>query len=464
MGRNINRMPQMPKSLPFDFWSDRSGNFLQIFALAAVPLMMAGGMALDYTRMSESRTELQNSLDAALLSIGQDFRGMSKSEAEGKFKEFLQGNLDPALHAAIETIKFEFDPDDFRVAATIESGQETSLMQLAGYKRIGYSAAAEIRTASSKLEVALVLDNTYSMTADNKLEDLKSAAGDFVSTMMALNEFEDKVAIGIVPFSNHVNVGMSMAGSEWLRVPADEEVCYMTRPVVSTSNCTPVTRYRDGVPYKSQQCEYTYGPEEQRCYTATWNGCVGSRLYPLNLRDADYSERVPGIPGNNCPDPITDLSSSESTLLANINDMVANGDTYIPAGLTWGMRILSKREPFSNAASDEEVESENIDRVLILMTDGENQRSAELPSEPTHWGSNIAQADTWTTEVCDQIKAQGISIYTVTFGDSIPTDTRDLIMNCASAPSQYFHAASGEELSEAFKSVSKKLTKLSLSR
>src|SRR6185295_16347823 len=49
------------------FASNASGGIAVIFGLALIPMALATGAAVDYSRASATRTELQKALDAALL-------------------------------------------------------------------------------------------------------------------------------------------------------------------------------------------------------------------------------------------------------------------------------------------------------------------------------------------------------------------------------------------------------------
>ena len=51
------------------FKSDLRGNVAMMFGLAAVPLMLGAGIAVDYARSTQSETQLQAAIDAAALAV-----------------------------------------------------------------------------------------------------------------------------------------------------------------------------------------------------------------------------------------------------------------------------------------------------------------------------------------------------------------------------------------------------------
>jgi len=92
----------------------------------------------------------------------------------------------------------------------------------------------------------------------------------------------DSLRVSVVPFAQYVNVGESRRGARWLDVPEDQLVTARRRDVVSRSNCRDVTRNvtRDGVvtTRRGRQCDKVFGEPRNVTFTATWEGCVGSRL------------------------------------------------------------------------------------------------------------------------------------------------------------------------------------------
>ena len=66
--------------------------------------------------------------------------------------------------------------------------------------------------ASPPIEVALVLDNTGSMSAD--MPALRSAASDLVEDLLEIDG--DSVRVALVPFVAQVNIGNSQSHMAWM--------------------------------------------------------------------------------------------------------------------------------------------------------------------------------------------------------------------------------------------------------
>ena len=95
------------------------------------------------------------------------------------------------------------------------------------------------------------------------------------------------------------------------------------------------------------------------------------------------------------------------------------------------------------------------------MTDGENTKSPS--SSGSHYNTNVTQADQYTLEMCDEIKAQDIVLYTVAF-EITDTNTLNMIEDCATDPDSFFNADDAAELSDAFETIGASLTELALTR
>ena len=454
------------------FFKNKMGSVAPLFAIATVPILMASGAAIDYSRLSQHSSKMQNALDSALLSIGRNIVYKTSAEVEADIDVFFQANLDPALYSEIKELIPTIDKGDKSITLRLSGETPTTILAAVGIPKLGYKLIASSKATSGNIEVVLVLDNTFSMSVEGKLDSLKTASTEFVTKLLENNKYERIAKVAIVPFSQYVNVGLNNRNANWLDVEPDSSStvnrCYMTHDVTSKFNCQNKTGYNDGVPYTYEQCSYTYGPEYEVCSpkttSSTWNGCVGSRKEPNNLQDASNGPRFPGVMNQQCPSPITPLTDDKSNLLNQLSGMVATGETYIPSGLMWGLRVISSGAPYTSGTTYEQAKLKSTKKIMILMTDGENQRSAQLPDSSKHWGSDLDQANEWTSQSCSTIKSNDIELYTVTFGEGISANAKNLVKNCASNAGNYYHAVAGSDLVSAFEAILGDLNKLRLTQ
>jgi len=83
---------------------------------------------------------------------------------------------------------------------------------------------------------------------------------------------------------------------------------------------------------------------------------------------------------------------------------------------------------------------------MIVMTDGENTRSK---SGSFHNGQSQVNADRKAADICNNIKDDNITVYTIAY-EVNDTQTENLLRGCASNPDNYFDATNAGDLMEAF--------------
>jgi hypothetical protein len=123
-----------------------------------------------------------------------------------------------------------------------------------------------------------------------------------------------------------------------------------------------------------------------------------------------------------------------------------------------------------------------MDKVVVLMTDGQNQfydwkehtpdnGNGPNGSDYTAYGrlTNFGYAtlgaarneiDARMAAQCAAMKAQGILIYSITFGGTPDAQAQTLFRDCASNPAQYFHAPTNADLADAFRTIGTALSNL----
>lgn len=446
------------------FGSNSCGNVAMMFGLCSIALVGVIGLAVDFTNAETMRTRLSVAADGAALAGAQFVTG-TESERIAK----AQASFDASTGQMIGLTNTLMTSNDvieagkvtgFRV--NVSANVPTTFARIFGKSELAIAVGAQATGgATTNLEVALVLDKTGSMEGA-KIAALKTAATGMVTDLLAKASEPDQIRFALVPFSEHVQIGLSRAGEPWLSVPAPvtSNSCWNTYPNATSSNCRMESQMQDGVPVQVNVCDWNYGAPVEVCgsYTAEWRGCVGSRNYPLNVQDGTYTTPVPGLLDTWCQNEVVPLTSSESTVNGAINGMTAYGDTYIPAGIAWGWRMLSPGAPFDESQFGKT--AKKVDRYMVLMTDGMNTRS---PNYPDNWGSDTALANTLTAELCANTKADGIKIFTIAF-EVTDNAIKSILQACASDPTKYFDATNSVELANAFKNIGSSMTALRLSR
>jgi Flp pilus assembly protein TadG len=475
------------------------GNFAMMTAIAFPAVFGGVAIAIDLTNTVRVQSELQNANDTAVLFAARFFKEFRRQPTRAQVQAFLDANSS----FRIINPRLVFDPERIEFTLTSETKVDTMLMKFFRVNKTQYKALSKANLGFSEtLEFALALDTTGSMAADGKMAALKDAANQFIDTMFDAKDKGADVKGAIVPFAQYVNVGLGNRRQSWLSVPRNIDTRTTTRecrreaPVIGQTNCRnecwPATTINHpaqnggcttndgvqscwpGVPAWTEnkpagcenRCDNVYGAEVEICENVTrgelitWQGCVGSRAYPLNVRDADYRTRIPGLLSVQCSAEIQPLSDSRSALKSKIGELSPNGETYLPEGVMWGTRVLTTAAPYSEGRTRGRGDRP-VRKVLVLMTDGVNTLS---PSFPLHDQADSAQADTYTREACDEAKNQRMDVFTISFGTGVTNPVRNLLQNCASHPTQYFHASDASALNDAFSDIADALLNVRLTQ
>jgi Flp pilus assembly protein TadG len=465
------------------FGKNESGNIALLFALGVGPLLVGAGVAIDYSRASNARTAVFAAADAAAIA-GASTRG-TPAQRETAARQVFQSNLESAGITTPVTVHYRnltTGPNNtgYRVEAS------TSVRSLLG--SFTGSSEKEIATTSQAnsgmdepTEVAFVLDTTDSMEGD-RIATLKSATTSMIDELVRRAVRPDLVKVGVVPFSQYVNVGMGRRTAPWIDVRSDYQTpvittCSMERVQVGETNCrmvnygaessTPATpcmrdgraRMCGGNPGRGPRTERVCDPimsatPQNVCRSSggdwvRWEGCVGSRAYPLETQDARYDIKIPGVLGVTCGTPLVDLTTDLARVRSTISALETNGETYLPSGLIWGWRMLSAGEPLSLAAPA----TTGVRKFMVFVTDGRNTKS---PNYPAHEDGDSVMADRLTRETCLNISrdtSNKIRIFTIAF-EVDGLESKTILQECASRTGgQFFDATNAAGLRESFSKV-----------
>ncbi len=432
------------------FGSNRRGSVAIIFAISVFAVLGIVGLAVDYVRLVSTRQELQSLADGALVAAAMSAK--TGTDIQDAATAHFNTNWASKTRQSTASITVA-DMGNNELSGVASTLLPMTFMRVMGFKTVAVGVKASIVYGQGSAELALVLDTTGSMSG-GPLQDLQSASTTLLDTIYAAPGADQKVKVSVVPFAQYVNVGQSNRHASWMSVPNDTSttanVCYANAPLISQTNCSTqtATGYNDGVPftYQYQQCTNTYGTPVTTCgpqtVTSTWNGCAGSRTYPLDDSAAVTSgQPVPGVMDVWCGAEVLRLTNDRSAVDNAIAGLSAGGETFIPAGLLWGWRTLSPEAPYADATS-----STAARKVMVLMTDGANTRS---PNYPDHEGYDATQANTLMAETCTAIKAAKITVYTVAFNVTDQA-AKDRLTACASSAAQFFDAPSASDLKTAF--------------
>jgi Flp pilus assembly protein TadG len=210
------------------------------------------------------------------------------------------------------------------------------------------------------------------------------------------------------------------------------------------------------------------------------------RANALAIDDRNASQNNGYGPNLGCATPITPLTPNRSEVVAAINAMEPwhRGGTFSNEGLVWGWRSISPlwRGLWGGNTPNNlplEYESPNMDKVIVLLTDGVNEMYDNPPTGPqgsdyTAYG-RLGEGRVGTTSrsqvtstinarmlaMCSQLKQRKIIIYTILFQEN-DTNTQNLFRDCATSSAHFFNSPDNATLANAFKTIGQQLSNLRL--
>lgn len=401
--------------MPRSFARDRRGGVFILFGVMVIPLLAMVGLALDSSRAYLTKARLSQAVDAAALAGGRSFH---EDYRDADVRRYFEVNFPSNFMTAdLEPLSITFDDEEGTVTVAASASVPTTFMRLLNIDQVPVSASAVVNGLTRGLELALVLDVTGSMCDPcSKLDSLKTAVGNLLQILYGDRETVDDLWVAVVPFAARVNF---KPHEDWME----------TLP-------------------------------------SPWNGCGDPRSGSLATNDAPPSSgkwrRFKGRHGNiyyGCPSVrVLPLTAEKSTIEGVIEDLEAGGSTRTDIGMVWGWRVISPswRGLWGNSELPLDYDTENMDKAVIIMTDGENTPHLTGDSE------SVSQTNNQLAQECTAMKAEGIIIYTITF--MMPSSLDDLYRNCASDPSYFYKSPTEKDLEQAFRTIGAQLSQLRLAQ
>ena len=314
---------------------DRRGGIALATALAAIPLIIAAGLAIDGARAWLVSSRLQASLDAAALAGARNLN-VTRTARDTEIRAMFWANFSAAipdplmpdrrigfLGSSTETPVIRDRSDspliaDTAIEISVSAVVPTTFMRIAGINTVRVAASAQARRADLGMELALVLDVTGSMGANYRtnsanatdfntatnIHAVRLASQDLLTILYGERRFVDGLWVSVVPYTTTVNVGSGRTGQGRLGVNRSQgpnRIVNLNRLQASIT---------DGRHSWGQAGAAAYGP-------AGWDGCIEARWEDSSA--ADY-EAPPGPLGLR---PFFNPSTLRfATIPANVNDHI----------------------------------------------------------------------------------------------------------------------------------------------
>ncbi|WP_044007011.1 TadE/TadG family type IV pilus assembly protein [Jannaschia sp. CCS1] len=351
---------------PRQFMRREEGTITAFATMLFILMVGASGIAIDVMRYETQRSQLQYTLDRAVLaaaSLTQPY------DPEGVVRDYfaIAGIDGYRLDVRVEEgLNFR------RVHAYAELEVRSIFMQMFGVRAMTSPAIGAAEERVRRIEVSMVLDISGSMGENNRMTNMRPAAREFVTEVLSANENVNNellVSVSIVPYNGRVNGGDLI------------ESVFTYDDLHSESNCTRFaeadftsTAIDPAVPLQ-RIAHWDRGNEEED-ESFQWAHCQTDQ----------YGAILP-------------WQHTEAALHAHIDSLNTGGWTAIDLGMNWAVGLLDpaaapaltgliasghvhpefsdRPAPYRDGDRATTIDDETI-KVVVLMTDGDNTRQYDL--------------------------------------------------------------------------------------
>jgi Flp pilus assembly protein TadG len=409
------------------------GSILPMFALSMVPLVGMVGAAVDYGQASSVRVAMQTAADATALMAAKLAGKISDADLSTKATEYFNAMLNrPSAGSVLVSVNYQITGGS-QVTVSASSKVKTHFMPLVGLKELELAVSSQVRWGTTKLQVALALDNTGSMAEGLKMSALKKATKSLLTTLEGLAVNPGDVRVAIIPFAEHVNVGKSNWEQSWLDWAEWEN---------RNGKCSDSD-------YRSRKRCLEHGKTWTPKSHDTWNGCITDRNQDFDVKNTLPDESVapgslfPPEQASNCPLELRPLNYDFTSMRTMVDNMTADGLTNQPIGLAWAWQALSTGNPL-NAP----IKAADMVQTIVLFSDGLNTQN--------RWSNDAADIDARQAKLCENAKKAGVVIYTVL----VMAGSSKVMKDCASQPDYYYELTNANDTVAAFNDIGTKMSKL----
>jgi Flp pilus assembly protein TadG len=211
---------------------------------------------------------------------------------------------------------------------------------------------------------------------------------------------------------------------------------------------------------------------------STWSGCITDRSAPYNMQktapavatagtlfpaEQYYENNESYCTANNNPplQPIIPLSYDWTALKNAVGAMQPTGGTNQPIGLAWAWETLQQGAPMNAPVQDPNY---TYSKALIILSDGLNTED-RWPADGDGSSQFNNTIDNNQKKLCDAIKQDQVTIYTIQVNTSKPADpTSSVLQYCASSSDKFFLLYSASQVISAFNSIGTSLAQLRVAR
>lgn len=371
-------------------------------------------MAVDLVRYENERVAIQNTLDTAIVAASSLTQSAdTEEEVRALVKEYVaKAGYDPDMVIVTPNIEM---PEGGTVAtsrsvtASIGFQMDTMFMNMMGVNSLSGLAGGGAREGQQLIEIALVLDVSGSMGNNGKLDNLKAAAKDFVTTIIN-NNGQQRVSISVIPYNQQVHMSADLMSrlnldDQLVNVPGAASTPGAIQSYQTRNTAAPCARFHDD-DFNTRRLSATPNIDTSASFVDDYfYWALGSDTNQAYERPFEFSFWC----GSHNPTVL--LYQNDETILHDyIDSFAAYGATAIDYGMNWAVGVLDPSfapvvagmvddglAPASAAGHPVPFATNDVMKYIVVMTDGRNTDHFDLKDQyksgPTRIWHSESQAN-----------------------------------------------------------------------
>ncbi len=223
-------LPKIQKLL-----KNTQGGVAILFAMSIIPMILAVGMAVDYSEAARLKSAAANSTDAALLAAASiaastadlDDEAAVLSQLQANFQLYYYENMTTDSRYTYRGFTLTYDPAVREIRAHVKYEYDTSFMGIVGINKMDVNVVASTRIQMSSggaISMYLVLDRSGSMSwsattnqewgtpySDSRIFALKEAVADMIGQLETKDPTHEFTRMGAVSYHSEQQSPQNLA-------------------------------------------------------------------------------------------------------------------------------------------------------------------------------------------------------------------------------------------------------------
>jgi Flp pilus assembly protein TadG len=140
------------------FLHNSRGNMAMMMGIAAVPMLMATGAAVDMVRFNNANTALQGAADAAAIAAATSRQAIDQAALDLIVHDYLDANGAHKLAQNLSSIDQQVDPANGTLTVTVKGTMKTEFMSITGIPALDLISTSKVKVGQLALEQTRQVD------------------------------------------------------------------------------------------------------------------------------------------------------------------------------------------------------------------------------------------------------------------------------------------------------------------